>query len=208
MTLEHVQKRITGLVLHYAESTLVTAAKLHSSLPIAATSSLYTAFLWSSTDALVALVPELMARKMLTTTGNMTLKMRRVTIGKTRETIHKDLYCYLVMAEFTFHAYRISSNRRRPRIVAVQSETLERNKCCLQIVAAASKQGTCTRVWMISEDSHHTSARSVRVVQVVPTADSRTERLCILLTVSSSHHHLSCTYLIQLLLKSLGFPNK
>ena len=50
-----MQLRITGLVLHYAESTLVTAAKLYSSLAIAATSYVYTTFLWSSTDALVAL---------------------------------------------------------------------------------------------------------------------------------------------------------
>ena len=48
-------------------------------------------------------------------------------------------------------AYRISSNRRCPRIVAT-----------------ASKRG------------HHASARTVCVVRVVPTADSRTERLCVL----------------------------
>ena len=71
--------------------------------------------------------------------------------------------------------YRISSNRRRPRIVAAQSEALERNK-----------RGTRTRVRMISDDGHHASARTVFVVRVVPTVDSRSERLRILLTASSN----------------------
>ena len=35
---------------------------------------------------------------------------------------------------------------------------------------------------MISEDGHYASARTVCVVRVVPTADSRTERLRVLLT--------------------------
>ena len=67
--------------------------------------------------------------------------------------------------------------RHRPRIVATQSEAIERNKRCPQIVAAGSKH-----VPIISDDGHHASAsaRTVCVVQVVPTADSRTERLCIL----------------------------
>ena len=42
---------------------------------------------------------------------------------------------------------------------------------------ACPKRGTRTHVQMISDDGHHTSARTVCVVQVVPMADSRTERL-------------------------------
>ena len=85
----------------------------------------------------------------------------------------------------------ISSNRCHPRIVAAQSKALEHNKCRPRIAAAASKHSMCTRVRMISDDCHHTSTRTVRVVQVIPTADSRTERLCVLLTVSSSHQRLA-----------------
>ena len=51
--------------------------------------------------------------------------------------------------------YRISSNRHHPRIVAAQSEALDRNECHPRIVAAASKRSTCTRVRMISDDGHH-----------------------------------------------------
>ena len=40
---------------------------------------------------------------------------------------------------------------------------------------------------MISEDGHHTRAMTFCVVRVTPMADSRTERLRILLTVSPSH---------------------
>ena len=102
----------------------------------------------------------------------------------------------------------ISSNRRRPRIVAAQSEALERNKRRPRIVAAASKHGTRICVRMISDHGHHASARTVCVVQVVPTADSRTERLHVLLTASSNRHRLTRTYLIQPSLMSPGFPKK
>ena len=37
---------------------------------------------------------------------------------------------------------------------------------------------------MISDDGHHASARAVCVVRFVPTVDSRTERLCVLPTVT------------------------
>ena len=51
------------------------------------------------------------------------------------------------------YSYRISLNRRRPRIVAV-----------------ASKSGTRTRVRMISDDSHHASARRFFFLfRVIPT---------------------------------------
>ena len=50
---------------------------------------------------------------------------------------------------------------------------------------------------MISDDGHHTSARTVCVVRVDLTADSRSERLRILLTVSNNRHRLTRTYLDQ-----------
>ena len=62
----------------------------------------------------------------------------------------------------------------------------------------AGKYGTCTHVRMISDDSHHASARTVCVVRVLSMAESRTERLHVLLIMSSNHHHLTRTYLIQL----------
>ena len=89
------------------------------------------------------------------------------------------------------HKYHISLNQRCPRIVAV-----------------ASKRGTRTHEQMISDDSHHASTRTVCVVRVIPTADSRTERLRVLLTVSSNHHRLTRTYLIQPPLMSPDFPRK
>ena len=49
---------------------------------------------------------------------------------------------------------------------------------------------------MISDVCHHASARTVCVVRVDPTADSRTERLRILLTASSNCHHLTHTYVV------------
>ena len=104
--------------------------------------------------------------------------------------------------------YRISSNRHRPRIVATQPEALEQNKRCPRIVAVASKHGTHTHMQMITDNSHHASARTVCVVRVIATADSRTERLRVLLTGSSNCHRLTRTYLIQLSLMSPGFPKK
>ena len=44
------------------------------------------------------------------------------------------------------------------------------------------------RVRMISDDSHHANARTICVVRVVPTVDSRSERLHVLLTVSCNRH--------------------
>ena len=67
-------------------------------------------------------------------------------------------------------AYRISSNRRHPWIVAVAS--------------------TCTRMRIISDNNHHASARAVRVVRLVSTADrgmrSYWQRLTVV-TVSLVH---------------------
>ena len=61
------------------------------------------------------------------------------------------------------HVYRISSNRR-----------------CTRIVAAASKRGMRPCVRIVFDDGNHVSASTVCVVRVVPTADSRTERLHVL----------------------------
>ena len=84
----------------------------------------------------------------------------------------------------------------------------EWNQRCPRIVAVASKRGTRTHEWMISDDCHHASARTVCVVRVISTADSRTERLRVLLTASSNHHRLTRTYLIQPSLMSPDFPKK
>ena len=87
-------------------------------------------------------------------------------------------------------------------------EALEQNKRCAQIVAATSKRVTRMRVRMLSDDGHHASARTVCVVRVVPTADSRTERLRVLLIATSNLHRLTRRYLIQLSWMSPGFSKK
>ena len=84
----------------------------------------------------------------------------------------------------------------------------KRNKRRFRIVAAASIRGTRTRVRMISDDGHQASARAIRVVRHVSTAESRTERLRVLLTASNSRHCLTRTYLIQPSLMYAGFSNK
>ena len=53
-------------------------------------------------------------------------------------------------------------------------------------------------------DVQQACARAVHVVQLISTADNRTERLHVLLTASNSHHHSA----IQPLLMSAGFPKK
>ena len=63
-------------------------------------------------------------------------------------------------------------------------------------------------MWIISDNSHLVSARAVCVVQLISMAESRTERLHILLTASSSRHRLTCAYLIQPSLVSAGFLKK
>ena len=56
---------------------------------------------------------------------------------------------------------------------------------------------TRTRTQIISNDGHRASARAVHVVQLVSTADSRNERLCLLLTAPDSCHHIARMCLIQ-----------
>ena len=50
---------------------------------------------------------------------------------------------------------------------------------------------------LVSGDDHRTSARAVCVVQLVSTAESRTERLRLLLTASNSRHCIAHTYHFQ-----------
>ena len=59
-----------------------------------------------------------------------------------------------------------------------------------------------------SDDSHWASARAVRVVQLFSMADSRTERLHVLLPASNSRRCIALTYLVQPSLISAGFPMK
>ena len=61
---------------------------------------------------------------------------------------------------------------------------------------------------IVFDDSLWTSARAVDVVQLVSTADSTTERLCVLLTASNSRHCITPMCLIQPSLMSAGFPKK
>ena len=60
------------------------------------------------------------------------------------------------------------------------------NSRCPLIVAAVSTGGACTWVWIIVDDDTQASIRAVCVVRLtrVSTVDNRTERLCVLLTVS------------------------
>ena len=61
---------------------------------------------------------------------------------------------------------------------------------------------------IISDNDHRNRAKAVHVVRVVSTADSRTERLHVLLTASNSCHCIARMYLIEPSLISAGFPKK
>ena len=63
---------------------------------------------------------------------------------------------------------------------------------------------------IISYDGDWASVRAVGIVRLVSTADSRTERLHLLVTASNSRHCIAHTYmyLIQPSLMSAGFPKK
>ena len=65
---------------------------------------------------------------------------------------------------------------------------------------------TCTQV--ISDDNHQASTRAVCVVELFSIADGRTERLRVLLTVSSNCHCFTRTYLIQLLIVDVSGLSK
>ena len=76
------------------------------------------------------------------------------------------------------------------------------NKRHPQIIAVATICGTHTCMRMISDDGQWASARAAHVSM----ADSRTERLRLLLKGCNSRHCIARTYLIQQLLMSAGFP--
>ena len=57
---------------------------------------------------------------------------------------------------------------------------------------------------ILSDNSHQASARAVCVVQLISMADSRTERLRVLLTASNSRYCIAHMYLIKPLLTSAG----
>jgi len=73
-----------------------------------------------------------------------------------------------------------------------------------QIVAATSIRGTRTCI-IVSDKDHWASARAIGVVQLLSMADSRTERLRLLLTASKSCHCITRTYLSQWSLMSEVF---
>ena len=75
-------------------------------------------------------------------------------------------------------------------------------------MASTGIHGTRTRVEIISDNGHQASAKAICVVRVVSTADSRTERLCVLQTASSDCYGLTRAYLIKLSLMSATFPKK
>ena len=75
-------------------------------------------------------------------------------------------------------------------------------------IVATCAAGTCTRMEIISDNGHRASTRVVHVVLLVSAADSRTERLRLLLTASNSRHYIPRMCLIQLSLMSADFPNK
>ena len=58
------------------------------------------------------------------------------------------------------------------------------------------------------EIKHWASVRAVRVIRLISTADSRTERLRLLLIASNGRHCIARMYLIQLSLRSVDFPKK
>ena len=84
----------------------------------------------------------------------------------------------------------------------------ERNKHHPWIVATATIHGTRTCMRIISYDGEWASVRAVHVLWLISTADSRTERLRVLLTASTSPHCTAHMYLIQPSLMSAGFPKK
>ena len=76
-----------------------------------------------------------------------------------------------------------------------------------QLEAAATTCGTCTHVQIISDDGHRANTRAVCVVRLISTADSRTERLCLLLTAPKSSLYRSYVLYLAVLM-SAGFPKK
>ena len=92
--------------------------------------------------------------------------------------------------------------------IATLSNSSEQNKSHPRIVFTASIHGARTCVLIIVINAQCVISRVVRVLRLTSMADSRTERLCILLPVSIRSGCITHMYLIQPLLLSTSFPMK
>ena len=111
-------------------------------------------------------------------------------------------FCNLFMYLSFRWKYRISLNRHHPWMVAAQLEALSE----INVVLNSSRSSCTWHMQMISDDGHQASTRAVCVVWLISAADSRTERLCVLLTASNSRHCIAHTCLIEPSLMSVEFP--
>ena len=76
------------------------------------------------------------------------------------------------------------------------------------MVAAATIHDSRTHLQIIYDDSPCASARAVRVVRLITKADSKTERLRLLLTASNSRHCIARMYSIQPVIDVCGLSKK
>ena len=95
------------------------------------------------------------------------------------------------------------SKTSRWKVLIYYSYHISSTRCCSQIVAMASIHDAETRV---PSDAHWAISRVACVLRLASMADSRTERLCVLLPASIRPSCIACMYLIQLSLLSFGFP--
>ena len=102
----------------------------------------------------------------------------------------------------------LPSNSRHSQIVATLSCKFGNSEQMKSHAPSNSSHDTRTCVQIISDDGHQACARAVGVLRLDTMADSRTERLCELLSVSNSRHCITRTYLIQPSLTSAGFPQQ
>ena len=84
----------------------------------------------------------------------------------------------------------------------------KQNKHHPRIVAVASIHSTRTHVLIIATNAQWAISRPVRVLRLVFMADSRTERLCIILPASIRPSCIARMYLIQPSLPSSSLPTK
>ena len=89
------------------------------------------------------------------------------------------------------------------RSLYVYSYHISSTRCCSQKVVMASIHDAETRV---PSDAHWAISRVACVLRLASMADSRTERLCVLLPASIRPSCIACMYLIQLSLLSFSFP--
>ena len=98
--------------------------------------------------------------------------------------------------------YRISLNRCHPWIVAgaCHPQIVAMQSRSLSEIMPPSKSSCRYYMWhmcIISGDCHRASARAGCVIQLVSMAESRTERLCLLLTASNSHHCIARSAIVD-----------